>query len=166
VLIRELRNKRLENLIVNMNESGSPDNCIKSSKLVLVLLLEYTIRLMKCWCMLQGMWHAVSVCLSLLLQEFRDEITSSRCICAFYLTSQMVGIVKSAVLRADTEKETSFFFTGQGSSLSGRTGAFAPQKHQACGQCQAHPQHHSRHISHALHVYEVNHGQFLISLTL
>jgi hypothetical protein len=37
---------------------------------------------------------------------------------------------------------------------------------QACRQCQAHLQHHSRHISHALHEYEVNHGQFLISLTL
>jgi hypothetical protein len=29
---------------------------------------------------------------------------------------------------------------------------------QARGQCQAHLQHHSRHISHALHVYEVNHS--------
>jgi hypothetical protein len=37
---------------------------------------------------------------------------------------------------------------------------------QARGQCQAHLQRHSRHISHALHVYEVNHGRFLISLTL
>jgi hypothetical protein len=38
---------------------------------------------------------------------------------------------------------------------------------QACGQCQAHLQHHSRHISHfTLHSYEVNHGRFLISLTL
>jgi hypothetical protein len=37
---------------------------------------------------------------------------------------------------------------------------------QARGQCQAHLQRHSRHISHALHVYEVNHGRFLISFTL
>jgi hypothetical protein len=37
---------------------------------------------------------------------------------------------------------------------------------QALGQCQAHLQRHSRHISHALHVYQVNHGRFLISLTL
>jgi hypothetical protein len=37
---------------------------------------------------------------------------------------------------------------------------------QAHGHCQAHLQHHSRHISHALHVYEVNHRRFLISLTL
>jgi hypothetical protein len=28
-------------------------------------------------------------------------------------------------------------------------------------QCQAHLQRHSRHISHALHVYEVNHGLIL-----
>jgi hypothetical protein len=39
-------------------------------------------------------------------------------------------------------------------------------KIQARGQCQAHLQHHSRHISHALLVYEVKHGWFLISLTL
>jgi hypothetical protein len=37
---------------------------------------------------------------------------------------------------------------------------------QARGQCQAHLQRHSRHISHTLHVYEVNHRQFLISLIL
>jgi hypothetical protein len=37
---------------------------------------------------------------------------------------------------------------------------------QARGKCQAHLQRHSHHISHALHVYEVNHGRFLISLTL
>jgi hypothetical protein len=29
---------------------------------------------------------------------------------------------------------------------------------QACGQCQAHLQRHSRHISHALYVYQVSHG--------
>jgi hypothetical protein len=32
---------------------------------------------------------------------------------------------------------------------------------QSRGQCQAHLQHHSCHISHALHVYEVNNGTIL-----